>query len=89
MGMFSPLTGAPSMISYLAMVSLSLCALLPAPVHHTASKTQPRAPTASINVVLWFLCLAAGPRAAMHAAEMGWYTLQAGLPWPVYTPTGG
>jgi hypothetical protein len=30
--MLSPRTGAPSMISYLAIVSLSLCAELPAPV---------------------------------------------------------
>jgi len=32
MGMFSPRTGAPSMISYLASVSLSLRAAEPAPV---------------------------------------------------------
>ena len=32
MGMFSPLTGAPSMISYLASVSLSFRAELPVPV---------------------------------------------------------
>jgi hypothetical protein len=36
-GMFSPRTGAPSMISYFAIVSLSLCALLPAPAHRTAA----------------------------------------------------
>lgn len=32
MGMFSPLTGAPSMISYFARVSLSFLAELPVPV---------------------------------------------------------
>ena len=32
MGMFSPRTGAPSMISYLASVSLSFLAAVPAPV---------------------------------------------------------
>jgi hypothetical protein len=60
MGMFSPRTGAPSMISYLASVSLSLRAAEPAPV---VSRRR-----ISISMCFSFIRTCAAPRVSCRHA---------------------